>query len=66
MEPFNLKGDRELGHFEGDTFVFKKQVMEADSWLAGLDESSMEQAIGEAAYAVEASIVILLLFLFVS
>lgn len=52
LEPFNLRGDREEGHFdENMNFVFKKEHSEVDAWLASMDEASMEKSIGEAALA---------------
>ena len=52
IEPFNTKSDRKLGYFdENMNFVFKKGDEELDNWLGNLDESEMEQAIGEAAVA---------------
>jgi hypothetical protein len=37
-------------------FVFKKERGEIDAWLANMDESTMEQSIGEAADALRVSI----------
>lgn len=52
MEPFNLRGEREEGHFdENMNFVFKKEHGEVDAWLASMDEASMEKSIGEALLA---------------
>lgn len=57
MEPFNLKKDREIGYFdENMNFIFRKETGEVDNWLANLDESEMEKAIGEAAAAVKVGI----------
>jgi hypothetical protein len=50
--PFNLKNERDDGYFdENQNFVFKKDVGEVDAWISGLDEQTMEAAIGEAAFA---------------
>lgn len=54
MEPFNLKSDREAGYFdENMNFVFRKNKGEIDNWLANMNETEMEKAIGEAANAVK-------------
>ncbi len=56
VEPFNLKEEREQGHFDGAmNFVFKKERGEVDSWVAELDEATMEQGIGETAVAFKVS-----------
>lgn len=34
-------------------FVFKKESIEVDSWLANMDEAEMERSIGEAARALK-------------
>ena len=34
-------------------YVFKKEKGEIDAWVAGMDEFSMEKAIGEAALAMK-------------
>ena len=58
VEPFNMEAEREggLGYFEGDTYVFRKNVKEGeeDAWLDGLDDedeneesmSSMKNNVG--------------------
>ena len=52
LEPFNLKGERDIGNFdENENFVFKKERGEVDIWLASMDEATMEKSIGEAAEA---------------
>lgn len=54
MEPFNLKDERDRGHFdENMNFVFKKERGEIDAWLATMDEATMEKSIGEAAEAMK-------------
>ena len=54
IEPFNLKNERDDGYFdENENYVFKKEKGEIDAWVAGMDEVSMERAIGEAAQAVK-------------
>eukprot|EP01038_Epipyxis_sp_PR26KG_P014041 gene14041-18832_t len=54
IEPFNLKNEREGGHFDDQmNYVFKKERGEVDAWVADLDEASMEKAIGEAALALK-------------
>jgi hypothetical protein len=54
IEPFNMKNEREMGHIDGNmNFTFEKDEGETDSWLAGLDEATEEQAIGDAARAME-------------
>ena len=50
MEPFHLRDERALGHFdENMSFVFRKEHVEADGWLKQMDEAEVEKAIGEAA-----------------
>ncbi len=52
MEPFNLKDERDGGHFdENMNYVWSKEKVEPDAWLADLDEAAMEKGIGEAAAA---------------
>lgn len=52
IEPFNLRNERDSGYFdENMNYVFKKEKGEVDAWLAGLDEATVEAAIGEAAVA---------------
>lgn len=52
MEPFNLKDERDGGHFdENMNYVWGKEKAEPDAWLADLDEAAMEKGIGEAAAA---------------
>jgi hypothetical protein len=34
-------------------FIFKKESVEVDSWLANMDEAEMERSIGEAALALK-------------
>lgn len=47
-----MRNEREDGYFdENQNFVFKKEVGEADAWIAGLDGAALEAAIGEAAAA---------------
>ncbi len=47
-----MKNEREGGYFdENQNYVFKKEVGEVDAWIAGLDEQTIEAAIGEAALA---------------
>ena len=59
IEPFNLKSDRDAGYFdENMNFVFRKEKGEIDNWLANMDESEMEKAIGEAALAVKVLVVL--------
>ena len=54
IEPFNLRDERDAGHFdENMNFVFKKDKGEIDAWLADMDEAAMEQSIGEAAKALK-------------
>ena len=54
IEPFNLRDERDSGHFdENMNFVFKKDKGEIDAWLADMDEAAMEQSIGEAAKALK-------------
>ena len=56
IEPFNLKDEREGGHFdENMNYVWKKEQEEPDAWVADLDEAAMEKAIGEAASALKVS-----------
>ena len=57
LEPFNLKGERDVGFFdENMNFVFQKERYEKDTWLAGIDEAEMEKGIGEAAKALKVKI----------
>ena len=52
--PFNLKDERDEGHFdEGGNYVWKKEHEEPDAWLANMNEAEMENAIGEAAAALK-------------
>jgi hypothetical protein len=54
FEPFNLRSDREIGHFDANmNFTFHKKKNEPDAWLADMDEdeATMEKSIGEAALA---------------
>jgi hypothetical protein len=58
IEAFNLKDERDgdLGYFDDSgNYIFKRKSInedgEADAWEDGLDESKMEQGIGEAAAA---------------
>ena len=54
FEPFNLRSDREIGHFDANmNFTFHKKKEEPDAWLANMDqdEATMEKHIGEAALA---------------
>ncbi len=53
IEPFNMKNEREGAGFidENMNFVFSKDRADVDAWVAGMDEESMEKAIGEAALA---------------
>ena len=54
MEPFNLREEREVGHFdENMNFVFKKERGEVDAWLATMDEATIEKGIGEASVAIK-------------
>ncbi|CAE7720090.1 Cd2bp2, partial [Symbiodinium microadriaticum] len=54
MEPFNLRDEREGGHFdENMNYVWQKDHGEVDSWLADMDEATMEKSIGEAAAALK-------------
>lgn len=47
-----MKNEREGGYFdENQNYVFKKERGEVDAWIAGLDEQTVEAAIGEAALA---------------
>jgi hypothetical protein len=56
MEPFNMNEEKLLGHIDANyNFVFKKERKEIDSWLATMDESTMEKSIGEAAEAHKVS-----------
>ena len=62
FEPFNLKNERETGHFDENlNYVFKKEKGEIDAWVAQMDEVSMERAIGEAAFAMKVQISFILL-----
>lgn len=57
IEPFNLKDEREGGHFdENQNYVFKKERGEVDAWVAEMDEVAMERAIGEAQMAMKIKI----------
>jgi len=52
--PFNLKDERDEGHFdETGNYVWRKEQEEPDAWLANMDEAAMENAIGEAAAALK-------------
>lgn len=53
IEPFNMKNEREGGgRIDGNmNYVFEKEEADPDGWVAGLDETTEEQAIGEAARA---------------
>lgn len=52
LEPFNLRDEREGGHFdENMNYVWQKDTGEIDTWLADMDEATMEKSIGEAAAA---------------
>ena len=59
MEPFNLKEEREQGHFDAETgsFVWRDKGGDGneagDEWLQAMNESEagMEEAIGQAAAA---------------
>ena len=56
FEPFNMKNEREGAGFidENLNFVFSKDKADVDAWVAdmsGADSGSLEQAIGEAAFA---------------
>jgi len=54
IEPFNLRNEREKGHFDTNmNFVWKKDDVERDAWLADMDEATMEKSIGEAAKAMK-------------
>eukprot|EP01041_Mallomonas_annulata_P000475 gene475-886_t len=54
IEPFNLRNEREAGHFDTNmNFVWKKERVEPDAWLADMDEATMEKSIGEAADAMK-------------
>lgn len=54
IEPFNLKNEREQGHFDTNmNFVWRKERAEPDAWLANMDEAAMEKSIGEAAAALK-------------
>ena len=56
MEPFNMREERQFGQIDDNlNFVFKKGKGEVDAWLADLDESAIEQGIGEAAAAAKVS-----------
>ena len=57
IEHFNMKNEREGGHIdENMNYVFKKERGEVDAWVAGMDETSMEKSIGEAAMAMQKKI----------
>ena len=44
IEPFNLKDERDGGHFDSDmNYVWSKERREVDTWLADLDEATMEK-----------------------
>ena len=52
--PFNLRDEREAGHFdENMNFVWTRENEEPDAWLADMDEATMEKSIGEAALAMK-------------
>lgn len=52
--PFNLKDERDGGHFdESGNYIWRKEAEEPDAWLANMDEAEMENAIGEAAAALK-------------
>ncbi|CAM9383898.1 unnamed protein product, partial [Phaeothamnion confervicola] len=54
IEPFNLREEREVGHFDNEgTFVWRKEQEEPDAWIAGLEDGGggSEEAIGAAAAA---------------
>jgi len=54
IEPFNLRNEREQGHFDTNmNFVWRKERAEPDAWLANMDEAAMEKSIGEAAAALK-------------
>jgi hypothetical protein len=47
-----LREERDTGHFDSNmNFVWRKEKGEIDSWLANMDEATMEKSIGEAADA---------------
>ncbi len=44
LMPFNLKEDREGGRFDDNmNYVWAKEHREVDTWLADLDEATMER-----------------------
>lgn len=52
IEPFNMRNEREGGFIdENMNYVFKKEEEEVDAWVSGLDEATLEEAIGQAAMA---------------
>eukprot|EP01033_Poteriospumella_lacustris_P004348 gene4348-3109_t len=52
ITPFNMKDERESGFIDSDmNFVFKKEQQEVDAWVAGLNESTTEKVINDAAVA---------------
>ena len=54
LEPFNLREERQRGQFDDQlNFTFEKERTEVDAWVADLDESAMEKAIGEAELALK-------------
>lgn len=54
IEPFNLRNERDGGHFDKNmNYVFSRDKGEVDTWVADMDEASMEIAIGEAAQAMK-------------
>ena len=54
LEPFNLREERQRGQFDTQlNFTFEKEATEVDAWVADLDESTMEKAIGEAELALK-------------
>ena len=47
------RDERERGKFDSNlNFVFEKNNVEVDAWVAELDEATMERGIGEAAFAL--------------
>jgi hypothetical protein len=47
LEPFNLKDERDGGHFDSNqNYVFQKEKSEIDAWLDTMDETTEEKSIG--------------------
>ncbi len=47
-----MRSERDEGYFDkGGNFVWRKELVEPDAWVAGLNEAEIEESIGLAAEA---------------